>query len=182
MAQLIQVKGKEFVDKILRGERDFLEIELEEGFNFHICERAKELDEYLRQHNHQVEPFCISRSRFRNIAATRLHFPCLRALAVDFSNTNLSWSYFDSSFLKGANLTNTLLNEACLHNADLMYADFSGASLFQTDFRYASLLSVKNLQSAENLDTALFYQTKVAKNEREIIEKALKEKLFVDFH
>jgi len=47
--QLIFVKGKEFIKKILSGERDFSGIELEEGFDLCGDDSFDELQEYLKK-------------------------------------------------------------------------------------------------------------------------------------
>ena len=63
-AQLTQVSGKEFVGKILQGERDFSGISLEPQFDLGHYEGFEEMQAYLKKQDLRKNPVIIDNSEF----------------------------------------------------------------------------------------------------------------------
>lgn len=102
-----QMKGAEFIEKILAGERDFSGIELEEGFKLHNHKDFHKLRDYLRNINYGKGPINISESDFRYFQAMDICLRLLNSRKADLSHANL----------KGAkNLNKTINLETALFN------------------------------------------------------------------
>jgi len=177
---LKQMKGEEFIRKILEGETSFCDIELEEGFSITGNERFAELDSYLRQHISSNRPIVLNRSRLRNVVATRLYMPFLQALETDFSRDMLDNSYLEDALLKGAKFPYASLAFTNLRRACLTYADLLEATLIETDLRGADLVDVKNLHSAQFIETAIYFGTITDPSNMKIIKEALDGKVLTD--
>jgi len=191
--QLIFVKGKEFIKKILSGERNFSGIELEEGFDLCGDEGFDELQEYLKKCDFKEGPINIEGSKLRHLDADGLYFPFVRARGVNLKHAtlmgaNLENAQFENADLRYTRLARVKLASANLKNADLRLADLNlaflvGAILTEADFdaadleftnmKSADLKGVRNLQWARFLKTVNFQFADITDKEKEIIRQAL---------
>ena len=191
--QLILVKGKEFIKKILSGERDFSGIELEEGFDLCGDDSFDELQEYLKKCDLKNNPINIEGSKLRRLDADGIYLPFIRAKGANLKHAtlmgaNLENAQLEMSDLCYARLARVKLNNANLKNADLRLADlnlaslvkailtgadFEAADLEYTNMQSADLKGVKNLQWARFLKTVNFQFAKITDKEKEIIRQAL---------
>jgi uncharacterized protein YjbI with pentapeptide repeats len=190
---LMSVKGKEFIKKILSGERDFSGIELEEEFDLCGDDAFYELQEYLRKSDLEKNPVNIEGSKLRRLDADGLYLPFVRAQGVNLKHAalmgaNLENAQLEMSDLRYAKLSRVKLNSANLKNTDLRLADLNlasltGASLTGADFeaadleytnmKSADLKGVKNLQWARFLKTVNFQFADITDKEKEIVRQAL---------
>ena len=193
--QLVNMKGEEFVRKILAGERDFSRIKLEEGFDLAGYEGFSEMLEYLIKTDLQKSPLILDYSELKGIKAKELYLPFVRGEEAHFEEADLREAYFEGAYFKGAgfgradlhgaNFCGAYLREAYFCRADLhgSYfegACFLGANFCRADLEMADLRRVKNLEDALYIERANFYNTRVTNKEKAIIKKALKKKqLFV---
>ena len=191
--QLILVKGKEFIKKILSGERDFSGIELEEGFDLCGDDSFDELQEYLKKCDLKENPINIEGSKLRRLDADGIYLPFVRAKGANLKHAalmgaNLENAQLEMSDLRYARLSRVKLNNANLKNADLRLADlnlaslvkailtgadFEAADLEYTNMQSADLKGVKNLQWARFLKTVNFQFAEITDKEKEIIRQAL---------
>jgi uncharacterized protein YjbI with pentapeptide repeats len=203
VTKLKEMRGEEFVKKMLEGERDFSGIELQGRFNLSDYELFQELQDYLLNQNLQKNPVVLNGSEFGALHAEGLYLPFVIAEHANFGvshlrganleGANLISAQFVSTNLSGANLRYTCLAEANLYGAMLMEADLYHADLGNANLRgadlaganldnafladanlsRANLTGAKNLESAVNLRQAVFGETKVTPAEKEIIENVL---------
>jgi len=193
VTQLIFVEGKEFIKKILSGERDFSGIKLEEGFDLCGDDSFDELQEYLRKCNLKENPVNIEGSKLRRLDADGLYLPFVQARRVNLKHAalmgaNLENAQLEMSDLRYARLSRVKLTNANLRNADLRLADlnlafligtnlteanFEAADLEYTNMKNANLKGVKNLQWARFLKTVNFQFADITNKEKEIIRQAL---------
>ena len=126
--QLIFIEGKEFIKKILSGERDFSGIELKEGFDLCGDDSFDELQEYLKKSDLKRNPINIERSKLRRLDADGLYLPFVQAKGVNLKHAvlmgaNLENAQLEMSDLRYARLSRVKLVSANLSNADLRLAD-----------------------------------------------------------
>ncbi len=186
--QLIQMKGEEFVKKVLDGERDFSGIELEEGFRLSDYDGFKKMQEYLKSQDLKRSPVNIIGSSFKYLKAIGLYLPFLNGGRADLERADLGGANLEEAYLGRADLRRADLRRANLERADfggaylglahlgganLRGADFKRANLGGADFGGAYLRNAKNLEYAICLGYAQFIGTKVTKKEEEIIQSAL---------
>jgi uncharacterized protein YjbI with pentapeptide repeats len=191
--QLVFMKGKEFIKKILSGERDFSKIELEEGFDLCGDNSFDELQEYLKKNDLEKNPVNIEGSKLRRLDADGLYLPFLKAKGVNLKHTvlmkaDLRNAQFEKADLRYVKLARTNLGNANLKNADLRLADlnlasligtiltgadFEAADLEYTNMQNADLKNVKNLQWGRFLKTVNFQFADITDKEKEIIRQAL---------
>ena len=187
------MKGEEFVRKILLGERDFSDINLEQDFNLCGYEKFEEMQKYLKNTDLEENPVIIENSVFRRLDADELYLPFLRAnnasfkhaafMGADlkgsqFENTNFRYArlakanIMDSN-LKNADLRLADLNLASLVNTILTGADFSGADLQYTNMQKADIKGIKNLELARFVETVNFQFAGLTEKEKSIIRNEL---------
>jgi len=191
--QLVFVKGKEFIKKILSGERNFSNIELEEGFDLCGDDSFDELQEYLKKCELRENPINIEGSKLRHLDADGIYLPFVRAKGVNLKHAalmgaNLENAQLEMSDLRYARLSRVKLTNANLRNADLRLADLNLTSLIKailtgadfeatdlefTNMKSADLKGVKNLQWARFLKTVNFQFAEITDKEKEIIRQAL---------
>lgn len=190
---LISIEGEEFVKKILSGERDFSNIELEEGFDLSGNEGFTELQNYLKQADLEKNPVRLEGAKLRHLDADGLYLPFLQAkgailkhaalMGANLEDAQLEKSDLRYTKLARAKLTKTNLidadlrladlNLATLISADLTGADFEASGLEYTNMKGANLKGIKNLQWARFIKTANFQFAKISNIEKEIIRLAL---------
>lgn len=222
---LKEMSGYEFVQKGLAGERDFRGIHLS-GFNFHVDEGGRELQEYFKGQDFKKDPIDVSGSNLEGLCAFKIDLPYLRARGTllyeahlevpnlegaDFSganlrNTHLSYANLEGAMMREAILARARLYRSNLHRANLYQtnlqtADFRWASLDSADMRYAnawgtnfeeatldradisharvayanlkgaSIKGVKGLDNADEIEYAIFNNTRVGPDERKFVER-----------
>ncbi len=148
MIKLKQIKGKEFVKKVLQGERDFSRIRLEDRFNLGGYKDFEEMQEYLKNQDLSINPVIIEYSYFKYLKATGLYLPFVKGKGVHFYASNLHNvnfrkaefpnSAFYASFLIKTDLTEANLSWASFYRSKLDQTDFSGADIRQANFFRAS--------------------------------------------
>jgi len=157
--------GKDFVRKVLAGERDFSRTKLEEGFDLTGHEGFSEMQMYLKNTNLNEVRLNLNDSEWRQVTARELHLPFFNGKNVDLYKANL----------RGANLY-----KANFGGANLYKANFGGADLYKANLGGADLRGVTNLGNTKNLQDAIFDETIVTEVEKAIIEECLKKRrLFV---
>jgi len=191
--KLTFMKGEEFVQKVISGERDFSNIELEQDFNLCGHEKFEEMQKYLKNINLKETPVIIENSSFRRLDADELYLPFLKANNASFKHAalmgaNLKGSQFENtnfryarlakanmmdSNLKNADLQLANLNLASLINTILTEADFSGADLQYTNMQKANMKGIKNLELARFVETANFQFADLTEKEKSIIRNEL---------
>ena len=191
--KLTFMKGEEFVQKILSGERDFSNIELKQDFNLCGYEKFEEMQNYLENTNLEENPVILENSSFRRLDADELYLPFLKANNASFKHAalmgaNLKGSQFENanfryarlakanmmdSNLKNADLKLADLNLTSLMNTTLTEADFSGADLQYTNMQKADLKGIKNLGLARFVETTNFQFADLSEREKSIIRKEL---------
>lgn len=160
--KLKRMTGEEFIRKILEGERRFLKINLEDGFDLSGHEAFLELQEYLKQQDLEENPIKIFESDFRRITATGLYLPSVKATDTNFEEANFRGADFYRADLCRVNLKHGDLSEAdlrsaCIMNADLYEANLEKANLVNTNLGNTNF-GAANLQKA-NLSFALLKYT-----------------------
>ena len=109
--QLKNMKGTEFVKKILKGERDFSGIKLERGFNLSEYDGFAEMNDYLKNQDLSQNPVQINDSDFSYVKANGIYLPLTQGVRADLYGANLS----------RANLSRVMNLEKAIY---LEYADF----------------------------------------------------------
>lgn len=137
--ELKKMSGKELVDKILRGERDFSKIKLEESFNLSGYEGFNKLQRYLKKQDLFREPINIEHSEFRYLRAERLYMPYTQGNCAFFGGAYLFGADFRKSHFEEANFKASNLEEAKFRKAHLYHADFRIALLRNANFEKANL-------------------------------------------
>ena len=173
MKRKIIIPGKEFVKKVLEGERDFKNIKLEPNFDFHSCEGFSDMQRYLKNENLYENPIILNGSELIRIKAQELYIPFTKARNVVFDHVDLSNAYIeccdltsaefrgsilDGSHLRGSNMKNatllytsanntyfeeTVLKDSCIRGCKMKRANFERSDLESSDFRNADLIKAK---------------------------------------
>ena len=187
------MKGEEFVRKILSGERDFSDINLEQDFNLCGYEKFEEMQKYLKNTNLEENPVIVENSVFRRLDADELYLPFLKANNASFKHAalmgaDLKGSQFENTNFRYARLAKANMMDSNLKNADLQLADlnltslintiltgadFSGADLQYTNMRKADMRGVKNLELARFVETVNFQFADLTEKEKSIIRNEL---------
>ena len=185
--KLKSMDGKDFVKKILEGERDFSRIKLENGFNL---EGFKDLQIYLHKADLQYYPIILDYAELINIQARRLELPFVSGKRINLpranfwganlrganfwganlEKANLEGTNLERANLERANLRGANLQEANLERANLQEADLQEVILEGANLEGANLRGVKNLEKTINLDKVNPYRAKVTEKERAIID------------
>src|SRR3989344_2742937 len=126
------MKGKDFVKKILEGERDFSRIKLENGFNLTDFEGFRDLQTYLQEADLQKYPIILDYAALMYINASGLYLPYVNGRKINLERANL-----ERANLEGANLREANLWRADLSGANLWRADLSEAILWRADLSEA---------------------------------------------
>ena len=186
--QLTPIKGKEFMAKILAGEKSFNNLKLEEGFDFNSCEGFAEMISYLLAADLRLMPIMLVNSDLSHCIAKNLYLPYARAQGANFmgagiigstfNGADLFWARFDGADLRASDLVGVNLTKGSLYEADLRGGDISKSDLFSTDlngakFQLTELCNMHNLEYAVNIKKAHFSGAIVTEAERAIIRKEL---------
>ncbi len=165
--QLKNMKGTEFVKKILKGERDFSGIKLERGFNLSGYDGFAEMNDYLKNQDLSQNPVQINDSDFSYVKANGIYLPLTQGVRANLNRANLN-----RANLNRANLNRANLYGANLYGANLDGANLNRANLSRANLDGANLNRVMNLERAIYLEYAHFLNTIVTEKEKKIIEKA----------
>ena len=141
--QLINMKGKEIIKKILSGERKFSGIKLEEGFNLSGHEDFGEIQEYLRRQELSKNPLNITDSEFRFVIANGIYLPYTLGKRANLGGANLGGANLERAYLWKANLGRANLGGANLERANLWKANLGGANLERAYLWEANLWEAK---------------------------------------
>lgn len=200
--QLTPLRGEEFIRKVLHGDRYFIAVRLEEGFDFTKAEEYGTLRCYLEKNSHRKLE--VTDSEFRYIRA-----PDLMLVRLQGERAN-----FEGSYLVGGEFGNAELEQACFRDADLTGADFSGARLTRAVLEKATLAdccldeadlteaklqkarlhrvnlneanlartdlrNVRGLEYCYNVESAGFDETIISPRELDVLRRLLEKKRFV---
>ena len=191
--KLMYMKGQEFVQKVLSGERDFSDIELEQDFDLSGDEGFSELQAYFKAADMEENPLIAENSKFRHLDADDLYLPFLKANNTNFKHSTFMGANFQNSEFKnadfryarlaqvnmeGSNMTNADLRQADLYFSSLIGtiltgADFSGAGLQFTNMQAAIIRGIKNLGLARFVGTTNFQFADLTEKEKSIIREEL---------
>jgi uncharacterized protein YjbI with pentapeptide repeats len=184
-----QLKGEDFIRRILEGEREFYGIELEYNFDLSGHELFGKMQDYLRKQYLAKYPIMINNSDLSGVKAAGLYLPYVKLEGsilwnsnfehsilnfADFRNADLTYSDFRYTELDHADFQNANLQQVTLKHANLYFSDFRGANfdltqLFGANLVLADLRGVRNLEKSLNLNCASFAETKVTPREEAII-------------
>lgn len=157
-SRLTAVKGEEFIEKILDGERDFRRIRLEEGFDLSQHPHFNRLQNYIRKeaglaiwalsepeprrpkepNRLKESPINLSNSELRHLIAKGLYLPYTISFNTDFSHSDLSGVYTDQ----------------CLRETDLSYSNFRNAKFRDVNLS-SSHLRCTRFRGADFEDSAI---------------------------
>src|SRR3989344_9191126 len=181
----IKLPGKEFIRKILAGERDFSGIELEREYNLSEDEQKhEELYRYLRKQDFKNSPLIFKDSWFQNInfspiPYSRRYGSSPQSPGLRFPHADCEGAYFVGCDFTSADLSYGNFREGSFNNSNLQYVDFNFSGFDDTDFHNARLVwtdlrEAKNLERTRNMERAYFFNVKVTQKEKIILEKILK--------
>ena len=102
------MKGKDFVKKILEGERDFSSIKLEDSFNLSGFKGFEDLQRYLKKADLRHYPIILNYAELIYIKASGLYLPYVNGRKINLERANLP----------RANLREANLQEAILRGAN----------------------------------------------------------------
>ncbi len=147
---LIQMNGKEFIAKILGGEKDLKGIILPEYYDLTDHEEYGTMQQYLKEHID--ERIDLSDSIMIGIVATGIYLPRVIARGTYLRGANLGKAYLGGAYLGRADLEEANLGGAYLGKANLRGANLGKAYLGRADLEEADLeeayLGKANLRGA----------------------------------
>ena len=147
--KIIRLSGKEFIAKLLSGERDFDWVGLEGSFNITRHERFLELQEYCRKQHFSKSPLQFNYAILYQVVARGLSLPHLRAYKANFQGADFSvltdedvhaqMKYVsDQDPYRGSQPV--LKREASLSESFFVHANLAYANLRGTDLSNATLV------------------------------------------
>jgi len=187
------LSGKEFVEKILAGERDFPSVQLEPGFDVESHVQYEAFKSALADMASDGDHLILTDAVFRSIGADGLTLgaveaggACLKGatlLGANLEGANLENADLRHAALAMADLSHANLRNADLRCSDLMYARLVGAALPRAnveaaDLEYANmqradLRGLKNLDRAKGTATVNFNFAELTEQEKAIIRMEL---------
>ena len=178
------MKGKDFVKKILEGERDFSSIKLEDSFNLSGFKGFEDLQRYLKKADLRHYPIILDYAKLISIQASGLYLPYVNGVCINLEEADLERAKLWEAKLVGANLSGAILmganlEEAILQRTNLVGANLVGANLDGADLRGANLrgadLRGADLRGADlgqaNLEGVNLKRTNLRKANLEIARK-----------
>lgn len=142
--ELTKISGPEFVERILKGERDFSGMNLD---NFD-AKKYSELRKYLPQNIKRASPLIFIRSSLSNVNFSGLYLPYTIAVDADFSYANLSGSLLDHS-----NFSRAILSNADLSNCSAEWTKFFNANITEANFRKCKKRESQGLENSVGFRT-----------------------------
>lgn len=177
---MIELKGNEFVRKILAGERDFSHIKLTDlDLSEHQYDTFTELNEYMKSRDFKQEPIILNESELSSVKAGGLWLPYVKANGASFKDGYFPHANFRCGEFPRASFHRTNLEGANCEACDFYNAYFKDTDLYQTQlggarFKFADLAGVRRLRDAIDLTYAQFGHTLVTPEDREVILTALR--------
>src|SRR3989344_3052137 len=178
------MKGKDFVKKILEGERDFSSIKLEDSFNLSGFKGFEDLQRYLKKADLRHYPIILDYAKLISIQASGLYLPYVNGVCINLEEADLERAKLWEAKLVGANLSGAILmganlEEAILQRTNLVGANLVGANLDGADLRGANLVGAnlggEDLRGADlgqaNLEGVNLKRTNLRKANLEIARK-----------
>lgn len=189
----IELSGREFIEKLLAGERDFTGIRLEPYFNLSGDENFEALCSYLQDQDLATEPVILEGADLRGIDADGVYLPYVRANGAHFKHAtlmeaNLEYAELRSVDFRYARLPQTKMKGADLRDADMRQADLNlgvltetklkgcnvaGAHLLFTNMQGADITDIMNLIHGRSVDTANFQFVSLSDKEKQAIRMEL---------
>lgn len=202
-----EMTGKEFIKKILAGERDFSGVYLSEVDLGESRKLFEELKRYLKV-CYAVggvcdrNPIVFNNSTFSRVNGKYnemhkfgtdegLNLAHVEARNAKFYDVDFSFASFGNADFRGADFANVNFNGAYLGYADFRGACFergyycvptmtgqvegytAAARFYDAILEGTDLRGVKGLDKIENLEFAIFNETKVTPREKAIIDKIM---------
>ena len=139
--QLTNMRGEEFVMRILAGQRGFSGIQLEPNFNLAGCEDFFKMQIYLRENatNLRQFPLILDGSDLTGMIAYGLYWPFVSGKKVKLQRADLREANFREANFRETNLERADLERANLWKADLGVANLVRANLWKANLRGAYL-------------------------------------------
>ncbi|MEK6950593.1 MAG: pentapeptide repeat-containing protein [Nanoarchaeota archaeon] len=194
--------GQEFITKVLQGERDFRQIQLERSFDFTAAEGYSSLLRYLERNSRQK--LLLTDSELRHIRAPGMLLPRLDGERVNLESSYLVEAQFEEADLSqfcfrgadltgahfgGAQLSQAILEQAVLVNsymdgadlaeANLKKARLHGSSWEEASLSRADLRGVRGLEYCQHLESVTWEETVVSSKERDCLRRILEKGRFV---
>src|SRR3989338_3014557 len=194
---LIQMNGKEFIAKILGGEKDLKGIILPAYYDLTDHEEYGTMQQYLKEHvDKRIDLYDYI---MIGIVATGIYLPRVIARGTYLRGANLGKAYLGGAYLgradleeanlggaylgradleeaylgkanlRGANLRGAYLGKASLGGAYLEEAYLGKANLRGANLREANLIGVKNFETTINFEDATFNCAVMDPETKEII-------------
>ncbi|MBI4167475.1 MAG: pentapeptide repeat-containing protein [Candidatus Aenigmarchaeota archaeon] len=161
MTQLIELSGKEFMQRLLQGERDFNRKKFT-GQPL-TTEEMSEINAYLKTVNLVGEPVILDLADISGISFPGIYAPHTRARGVKAIHARLPGailSHADLGPYTHPNRTQTRsdLSYAVLNRAELDNSTLNGAIVIRTGFEYTNLWDAK-MEDMRGLERALYLES-----------------------
>jgi uncharacterized protein YjbI with pentapeptide repeats len=172
--------AKEFVQRILSGERDFSYIQLRDfDSNSEQFDTFVQMNEYLKNIDLSKEPLILNGADLNNIKAGGIWLPYVKAHGATFREVYFRGANLKYGEFQKASFYRTDLDQANCQYCDFYNTYFKEASLHSThlgkaNFKFADLTGARHLDYAHEVEHATFEKTYVREEEKKIILDALK--------
>jgi uncharacterized protein YjbI with pentapeptide repeats len=146
---LTALSGRELIDRIMAGERDFAATCIPgESCDLESEEAYAQLLSYLQEQDLRNSPIIAERSDWRGLKARGLCIQWAKLADADLSGADLRGADLRRSDFTGATFQGADLGEAELTHSRFIDADFSSATLRSADL-YEANLTQSNLRNAD---------------------------------
>ena len=176
---------KEFVRKILAGERNFDNIELHshdlgpdlcKDGSIHKINKALLRNEGMSTY----EPLSLRNASLYNLRAPRIYLAKAKLSGACLADASLWNADLTDADLTKADLEKANCQHAIFYEATILEAKIGGASLWNANFAHADLREVYGFESVSGLESANFYMTKVSAIPAAILhEKGVKNRVYL---
>jgi len=133
------ISGKELIQRILEGERDFSRTRLKPETALHEEEGFREMNAYLQKQDLRTTPVIAEGADWRGLRAPGLYFQSARLAGADLSGADLRASDLRRALFNGTKLQKANLEGAILLHARFVETDLSGANLREIDMYEAKV-------------------------------------------
>lgn len=122
----IDMHSKEFVARILNGERDFSNIVLKANCSFAYTDEFIMMNNYFEDNERSLarNPLDFSNSNFNGLNLPNIYLPFLTGKLIDFSNSNLEGANFRKANIPGANFSESYLSRSNFLGARIPMGNF----------------------------------------------------------
>ncbi len=141
VATLTEIAPKDFVKRLMDGERDFASTRLSGALDDEAAYAG--LIAYLRERDLRAETLTAAGSDWSGLSARGLYFPFSKLAGINLSGADLRGADFRRGDFTGANLEGANLSGATVIGCRFQEANLAGATLRATDFYEASLVGAK---------------------------------------